>query len=459
MACVLNILIVLAILFFCPSTTGFPRIGHPENPAQTQNDENVQDMKRTLKDLPVLRKRGLALRSVPDLCIGGSDRRLTCLRCASLTKSLVAYPYCCKDQFEFFPFCQLDNLKVCLSHLNSCGVPLDEGVSAQEICDGNLRVILGLFFAISRFSKQKSAHNSSSKPLLETQQHQTAMASTPRKGSMIPSSRLPAPSSSSSKSQLKRPSRLPGKATSASSSRSSSPGSTAGNHQPSFLPKTAAAMRSSSHSPASQSNKSSGRPSTGGLQKPSGSPGIPVMNSSPHSSSAHSAGGSVLGKLFSKHEKNKIIKDNHSVTSKRTSSSSGISSASNQSEVSNTKGPKKTSTASASPGTKGVTDAPSKSGRPPSRPLSISKLPMAPSSSIPTPSSAGGDSAPPKASALPVVRPVGRTKPTFIRPPSEGKSTAKENGKQKPDHPFHKDIKSKVELLTSSNLIILMGFR
>ncbi|CAG0905549.1 unnamed protein product, partial [Cyprideis torosa] len=37
---------------------------------------------------------------------------------------------------------------------------------------------------------------------------------------------------------------------------------------------------------------------------------------------------------------------------------------------------------------------------------------------------------------------LGRTKPTFIRPPSEGKSTATENGKQKPDHPFHKDIKA-----------------
>lgn len=48
---------------------------------------------------------------------------------------------------------QLENVVSCLSLLNSLGVAI-EGVSASDVCEGNLKSILGLFFSLSRY-KQK----------------------------------------------------------------------------------------------------------------------------------------------------------------------------------------------------------------------------------------------------------------------------------------------------------------
>lgn len=59
---------------------------------------------------------------------------------------------------------QLENVVSCLSLLNSLGVAI-EGVSASDVCEGNLKSILGLFFSLSRYKQkqrqqQKHLHES-----------------------------------------------------------------------------------------------------------------------------------------------------------------------------------------------------------------------------------------------------------------------------------------------------------
>jgi hypothetical protein len=61
-------------------------------------------------------------------------------------------------------FLQLENVVSCLSLLNSLGVAI-EGVSASDVCEGNLKSILGLFFSLSRYKQkqrqqQKHLHES-----------------------------------------------------------------------------------------------------------------------------------------------------------------------------------------------------------------------------------------------------------------------------------------------------------
>jgi len=54
---------------------------------------------------------------------------------------------------NFLILLQLENVVGCLSLLNSLGVAI-EGVTASDVCEGNLKSILGLFFSLSRY-KQK----------------------------------------------------------------------------------------------------------------------------------------------------------------------------------------------------------------------------------------------------------------------------------------------------------------
>jgi neuron navigator 2 len=49
---------------------------------------------------------------------------------------------------------QIDNIKACLTCLGELGVSVD-GVQAQDVRQGNLKAILGLFFSLSRHKQQQ----------------------------------------------------------------------------------------------------------------------------------------------------------------------------------------------------------------------------------------------------------------------------------------------------------------
>lgn len=56
------------------------------------------------------------------------------------------------EQWPFFM--QIDNIKACLTCLGELGVSVD-GVQAQDVRQGNLKAILGLFFSLSRHKQQQ----------------------------------------------------------------------------------------------------------------------------------------------------------------------------------------------------------------------------------------------------------------------------------------------------------------
>ncbi|CAH2277944.1 neuron navigator 3-like isoform X1 [Pelobates cultripes] len=74
-----------------------------------------------------------------------------------------------------------ENVDVCLNFLAARGVNV-QGLSAEEIKNGNLKAILGLFFSLSRFKQQQHQQQQYYQSLVELQQHVTH-SSTPAEGS------------------------------------------------------------------------------------------------------------------------------------------------------------------------------------------------------------------------------------------------------------------------------------
>ncbi|XP_029452992.1 neuron navigator 3 isoform X2 [Rhinatrema bivittatum] len=66
----------------------------------------------------------------------------------------------------------IENVDVCLSFLAARGVNV-QGLSAEEIRNGNLKAILGLFFSLSRFKQQHQQQQQYYQSLVELQQHVT----------------------------------------------------------------------------------------------------------------------------------------------------------------------------------------------------------------------------------------------------------------------------------------------
>ncbi|XP_039199214.1 neuron navigator 3 isoform X3 [Crotalus tigris] len=64
----------------------------------------------------------------------------------------------------------IENVDVCLSFLAARGVNV-QGLSAEEIRNGNLKAILGLFFSLSRYKQQQHQQQQYYQSLLELQQH------------------------------------------------------------------------------------------------------------------------------------------------------------------------------------------------------------------------------------------------------------------------------------------------
>ncbi|XP_028728919.1 neuron navigator 3 isoform X4 [Peromyscus leucopus] len=103
----------------------------------------------------------------------------------------------------------IENVEVCLSFLAARGVNV-QGLSAEEIRNGNLKAILGLFFSLSRYKQQQHHQQQYYQSLVELQQRVTHTApqseSSQVKTQQDMQSRLPGPSrvpaaSSSNKAQ------------------------------------------------------------------------------------------------------------------------------------------------------------------------------------------------------------------------------------------------------------------
>ncbi|XP_075065681.1 neuron navigator 3 isoform X2 [Mixophyes fleayi] len=74
-----------------------------------------------------------------------------------------------------------ENVDICLNFLAARGVNV-QGLSAEEIKNGNLKAILGLFFSLSRFKQQQHQQQQYYQSLVELQQHVTH-SSPPAEGS------------------------------------------------------------------------------------------------------------------------------------------------------------------------------------------------------------------------------------------------------------------------------------
>ncbi|XP_008588800.1 PREDICTED: neuron navigator 3-like, partial [Galeopterus variegatus] len=66
----------------------------------------------------------------------------------------------------------IENVDVCLSFLAARGVNV-QGLSAEEIRNGNLKAILGLFFSLSRYKQQQHHQQQYYQSLVELQQRVT----------------------------------------------------------------------------------------------------------------------------------------------------------------------------------------------------------------------------------------------------------------------------------------------
>ncbi|XP_025025161.1 neuron navigator 3 [Python bivittatus] len=91
----------------------------------------------------------------------------------------------------------IENVDVCLSFLAARGVNV-QGLSAEEIRNGNLKAILGLFFSLSRYKQQQHQQQQYYQSLVELQQHISHSPSPPEIGQSKTQqdmqSRLPGPS-------------------------------------------------------------------------------------------------------------------------------------------------------------------------------------------------------------------------------------------------------------------------
>ncbi|KAL7644966.1 UNVERIFIED_CONTAM: hypothetical protein RMT77_004783 [Armadillidium vulgare] len=238
----------------------------------------------------------------------------------------------------------LDNISSSLSFLVSIGVQLD-GLTPKDIREGNLKAILSLFFALSRYKQQHKQALQERKELekLREKKQESEMVSLPSRlgspykgqpvggGSSIPtpalggrkppsdhhgknSTRLGGSSGNASGSQLKG---IP----SASSSRSTSPA----NGSASFIPTPRNhSNRASTNEKHKSSNSSNGNRPV--LRGPS-----PGNANGPYHSAKQKDSMLEKFKLFNNKEKDSKSKNNGnnggSGVSKRTSSSSGFSSA------------------------------------------------------------------------------------------------------------------------------------
>ncbi|XP_025406200.1 protein sickie isoform X4 [Sipha flava] len=199
----------------------------------------------------------------------------------------------------------LGNIKSCLDLLETLGIALD-GITAHDIKEGNLKAILGLFFALSKYKQKQKQQQKTEGPKskIPTDMKQSRLPGPTLHSGSITSIPTPfaqrfhqlqnTPAANSPYTGLK--------CTSNSSSRSTSPHT--------FIPSPKTIIRTPIASPKNANQKN----------------GVPVKTNiaSPYSSAQKNS--ALLEKLKASNQKEKCNKQVISST-KRTSSSSGFSSA------------------------------------------------------------------------------------------------------------------------------------
>lgn len=126
----------------------------------------------------------------------------------------------------------IENVDACLSFLNARGVNV-QGLSAEEIRNGNLKSILGLFFILSRYKQQQQQQQQYYQSLVELSQQTSSSSSTPSASktqemqSSLTARYASPPGHSGIGSPQKKNTRLPGpsRVPAAGSGASRSPGS------------------------------------------------------------------------------------------------------------------------------------------------------------------------------------------------------------------------------------------
>ncbi|KAG7467923.1 hypothetical protein MATL_G00137370 [Megalops atlanticus] len=111
----------------------------------------------------------------------------------------------------------IENIDACLSFLAAKGINI-QGLSAEEIRNGNLKAILGLFFSLSRYKqqqsqKQASYHHHHHQPLSHQSSTLGQQSPTPAGNPTSMQGQLLAPSAHTQKAQAEMQSRLPGPTT------------------------------------------------------------------------------------------------------------------------------------------------------------------------------------------------------------------------------------------------------
>ncbi|KAG7277222.1 hypothetical protein CRUP_000451 [Coryphaenoides rupestris] len=91
----------------------------------------------------------------------------------------------------------IDNIDACLSFLAAKGVNI-QGLSAEEIRNGNLKAILGLFFSLSRYKQQQQQqHHQVHSPAQGTHPPLSQQSSAPAQLGQHPHGTSPTPASQS----------------------------------------------------------------------------------------------------------------------------------------------------------------------------------------------------------------------------------------------------------------------
>ncbi|XP_037552169.1 neuron navigator 3 [Nematolebias whitei] len=137
-----------------------------------------------------------------------------------------------RSETEESKICKIENVDACLSFLDARGVNV-QGLSAEEIRNGNLKSILGLFFILSRYKQQQQQQQQYYQSLVELSQQTSSTASstsslkTQEMQSSLTARYASPPGHSGIGSPQKKNTRLPGpsRVPAAGSGASRSPGS------------------------------------------------------------------------------------------------------------------------------------------------------------------------------------------------------------------------------------------
>ncbi|XP_036399130.1 neuron navigator 2-like [Megalops cyprinoides] len=215
----------------------------------------------------------------------------------------------------------IENIDACLSFLAAKGVNI-QGLSAEEIRNGNLKAILGLFFSLSRYKqqqsqKQASHHHHHHQPLSHQSSTLGQQSPTPAGNPTSMHGQLLAPSAHTQKAQAEMQSRLPGPTTKMSAAGSEGKprvSASAGNRRSlsfnNFDKSRSSSRPSSSHEKEPPEIISTQPPGMSEHAPSSGSIGSSTLSSSSSSSSAIPQPNST-----SKPWRSKSLNAKHSATS------------------------------------------------------------------------------------------------------------------------------------------------